>query len=63
MNYEGGVLVVGVDDNCMALGLDKDFEVLGKKKSWDEWVHHFVHLFNNYIGVYFICKTQEYNIQ
>ncbi len=50
MNSEGGLLVVGAAYNGEILGLDKDFEALGKRKSWDEWMQHFINLFNEYIG-------------
>lgn len=49
MNSEGGLLIVGAADNGDVLGLDKDFETLSKKKSWDEWMQHFINLFNENI--------------
>jgi superfamily I DNA and/or RNA helicase/very-short-patch-repair endonuclease len=50
MNSEGGKLIVGVSDNGEILGLDKDFEALGKKKTWDEWIQHFISEFNEHVG-------------
>ena len=44
------------------LGLDKDFEVLGKKKSRDEWMQHFINVFNENIGKEFISFVKVKNI-
>jgi predicted HTH transcriptional regulator len=64
MNSQGGSLVIGVDDNGRILGLDRDFQALGKKKSWDEWIMHFFDLFNNYTGKEFntYVKVNRINI-
>jgi schlafen family protein len=50
MNSEGGTLVVGITDDGEIMGLERDFESLAKKKSWDEWMRHFVNIFNEYVG-------------
>jgi very-short-patch-repair endonuclease len=63
MNSSGGLLVVGIADDGGILGLDKDFEVLGKKKSWDEWVQHFINMFNENIGKEFISFVKVNSIQ
>jgi predicted HTH transcriptional regulator len=48
------MLIVGIADNGEVIGLEKDFDSLGKKRSWDEWVQHFVNVFNEYIGKEFM---------
>jgi schlafen family protein len=63
MNSEGGLLIVGVADNGEILGLDKDFEALDKKKSWDEWMQHFINMFNENIGKAFISFVKVKDIR
>ena len=35
LNFEGGTLFIGVDDNGNILGLKKDYKLLGRKKDFD----------------------------
>lgn len=62
MNSDGGLLIVGIADDGEMLGLDKDFGVLGKKKSWDEWIQHFINVFNENIGKEFISFVRVKSI-
>jgi REase_MTES_1575/Putative DNA-binding domain len=57
MNSEGGSIILGIADSGEVTGLERDFEALGKKKSWDEWIQHFVNIFNEYIGKEYECKS------
>lgn len=49
MNYSGGVLVIGVDDEKSILGLERDIKTL-RKKNIDGFANHFTQIFNGYIG-------------
>ncbi len=35
MNFEGGTLFIGVDDNGNIIGLKNDYKLLGRKKDFD----------------------------
>jgi len=50
MNTEGGTLIMGVDDNQNALGLEKDYMTL-KKQDLDGFELHLVEVFKKFIGV------------
>jgi hypothetical protein len=63
MNSEGGSIIVGIADSGEVPGLEGDFEALGKKKSWDEWMQHFVNIFNEHIGKESISYIQFKCIQ
>ena len=49
LNSEGGDLLIGVDDNQNALGLEKDFETLSKKNI-DGFGLRLVEVIKKYIG-------------
>ncbi|CAI8307539.1 MAG: Uncharacterised protein [Bacteroidota bacterium] len=49
LNSEGGVLIIGVDDDGNALGLDKDFETLSKKDI-DGFELHLRNLISKHLG-------------
>lgn len=42
MNSEGGVLIIGVEDDGTILGLEKDFSTLGRRKNKDGFEQAFV---------------------
>jgi predicted HTH transcriptional regulator len=42
MNKNGGILLIGIDDNGKILGLKNDMETL-KKKNVDGFLQHFTH--------------------
>jgi predicted HTH transcriptional regulator len=47
MNTEGGTLIIGVDDDGMVPGLDKDFSTLGRRKNKDGFLQAFVNITEN----------------
>ncbi|RMF30580.1 MAG: ATP-binding protein, partial [Candidatus Nitrosothermus koennekii] len=47
MNTEGGILLIGVDDNKKILGIENDFKDL---KDWDHWQQTLVNYINDKIG-------------
>lgn len=49
LNSEGGILIIGVDDNGNALGLDKDIETLSKKDV-DGFELHLRNIIKKYLG-------------
>ena len=49
MNSKGGILLIGVDDEGNALGLENDLAQL-KKASLDEFQLHLTNLINSYLG-------------
>ena len=54
LNTDGGVLYVGVDDDGPILGLDRDYECLGKRRNWDGWSQKFADEFVDKIGAEYI---------
>ncbi len=50
LNSEGGTLIIGVDDDGVILGLDKDYSTLGKKQNRDGFLLALVQIINNYLG-------------
>jgi very-short-patch-repair endonuclease len=54
MNSEGGLLIVGVEDNGNILGIEKDFETFSDRKNWDGWVQHIVNVVRKHIGTEFL---------
>lgn len=50
LNSEGGTLIIGVDDDGVVLGLDKDYSTLGKKQNRDGFLLTLVQIVNNYLG-------------
>jgi energy-coupling factor transporter ATP-binding protein EcfA2 len=50
MNTEGGTLIIGVDDDGMALGLDYDFSTLGSKKNQDGFEQAFAKVVGDYLS-------------
>ncbi len=53
MNYNGGVLFIGVEDHGKILGLENDLNSLGKSTS-DGFLLHFTNLVEKYVGKEFI---------
>ncbi|GEM_PF-607061 len=49
MNSDGGILFIGVDDDGKAVGLEKDFQSLGKKDS-DGYQAFLIRLVSAYLG-------------
>lgn len=55
LNSEGGVLLVGVEDDGTISGVEKDFPVIpGIRKDWDGWLQELDHLVTAHIGTEFI---------
>jgi hypothetical protein len=48
MNSEGGILLLGVDDNKEVVGLDNDLAQMNGSK--DKFQLHFISIVNNYLG-------------
>lgn len=42
LNTDGGIVYVGVADNCAVLGIEDDYRILGSHKDWDGWSQAFV---------------------
>jgi predicted HTH transcriptional regulator len=53
MNSEGGILLVGVQDDGQICGIDSDFETLKERKNWDGWMQFLVNLIRDEIGTEF----------
>lgn len=52
MNSDGGVLLIGVDDDGSISGIEKDYETFSDKKDWDGWQQHFTNIITEHIGIY-----------
>ena len=50
MNSDGGILIVGIDDNANLLGLEKDMSIFSERKNWDGWLQHLVNIIRKQIG-------------
>jgi hypothetical protein len=50
MNASGGALLVGVDDNGKAVGIEEDYPVMGSKKNTDGWELKLIDSLNRAIG-------------
>jgi len=48
LNSKGGTLFIGVNDNGGILGLENDYKLLGKKKSFDGFLIHLNNLLKKY---------------
>jgi hypothetical protein len=51
MNSEGGILLVGIEDDGTISGIERDFETFNDKKNWDGWLQHFTNLVREHIGI------------
>jgi energy-coupling factor transporter ATP-binding protein EcfA2 len=65
MNTEGGTLIIGVDDDGMALGLDDDFSTLGRRRNRDGLAQAFAnitkHLFvPSVLQKYYTARFEQY---
>jgi hypothetical protein len=49
LNFEGGILLIGVDDNGGVIGIDKDISTL-KKKNIDGFQQLLINLISEYLG-------------
>ena len=49
LNFEGGLLFIGVSDNGNIVGIEDDYKTLQKQNS-DGYLLHFDNLINNYLG-------------
>jgi schlafen family protein len=54
-NTDGGILILGVDDNKNILGLEKDFNTL-KKSTADYYEIHLRNVLHNFMGVKYVSK-------
>jgi predicted HTH transcriptional regulator len=43
MNSEGGILLVGVQDDGQVYGIDSDFETLNERKDWVQSLVNHIH--------------------
>lgn len=51
LNSEGGILLVGVEDDGTVSGIEKDFKSIhGSRKNLDGWLQHLVDMITNQIG-------------
>jgi hypothetical protein len=50
MNSDGGILIIGVDDDGNILGLENDMSGFSERKNWDGWLQHLVNLARKQIG-------------
>jgi predicted HTH transcriptional regulator len=51
MNSEGGILLIGVEDDGKISGVEKDYESFSGKKNWDGWLQHFTNVIKEHIGM------------
>ena len=51
LNTEGGILIIGVDDNKNIIGIEKDLQMLPKQNT-DGFELHFRQLIKKYLGDY-----------
>jgi hypothetical protein len=49
LNSEGGVLLIGVDDQSRIMGIDKDCQTL-KRKDGDGFIQYLIQILNNMLG-------------
>ena len=56
MNSDGGILIVGVNDNGEILGLEKDMSLFSERKNWDGWLQSLVNLIREHIGFDFMTN-------
>ena len=61
MNSQGGVLLIGVADDCTIFGIDKDIETL-KSHSIDEYQRFLYELISSHIGIEF-CKYVHFTFE
>ena len=54
-NTDGGILLIGVDDDKNIIGLEKDFSTL-KKSTADYYEVHLRNTFHNLMGVRYVSK-------
>jgi hypothetical protein len=59
MNSDGGMLIVGVEDNGNILGVEEDFQTFSDRKNWDGWMQHLVNVVRKYIGSEFLQHIVE----
>ena len=57
MNSQGGILIIGVDDDKNVLGLEKDLEQL-RRHTLDSFELHFTNIINQYLGKIFRLSTK-----
>ena len=50
MNSDGGTLYVGVDNDGIVLGIQKDYDIFDKNNNWDGWSQTFTNMINSNIG-------------
>jgi hypothetical protein len=50
LNSEGGILLIGVQDDGKVCGIEKDYQVFKDKQNFDGWLQHFVNLVEKQIG-------------
>jgi eukaryotic-like serine/threonine-protein kinase len=50
LNTDGGILLIGVNDEGRLLGIEHDFETLGSRKNLDGWSLAFQQTIANYLG-------------
>jgi len=65
LNTEGGTLIIGVDDDGMALGLDDDFSTLGRRRNRDGFEQAFANIMKNLLvpsvlQKYYTARFEEY---
>ena len=63
LNSEGGILLVGVQDDGKICGIESDFNGFKDKKNWDGWSQHLVNLIKEKIGIEFTQYVNVYRIQ
>jgi len=58
LNSKGGILLVGVQDNGIICGIEKDYSFLKGRQNWNGWSQHLVNLIEKQIGIEFIKYIQ-----
>jgi Putative DNA-binding domain len=59
LNSEGGVLLIGVEDDGKICGIEKDYYILKEiPKNWEGWLDHLLRIIEKQIGLEFVDYIQ-----
>ena len=53
LNSKGGILLVGVQDDGIICGIEKDYSFLKENPNWNGWLQYLVNLVEKQIGIEF----------
>lgn len=60
LNSEGGVLLIGVEDDGKICGIERDYYILNERlqKNWEGWLDHLLRIIEKQIGLEFVDCIQ-----